>query len=696
MPPRPDRSFFRRWFWIGTLLSVGVLAGPIPQAASEAFADPQDPPAAAPQAKPGPQDQPRDVTDIDLDDLLKVHVTSPAKKEQQLRDVPAAIYVIRDEDLERSGVTTIADALRAVPGVQVARSNSNTWSISARGFNDSSNKLLVLIDGRSVYSPIHSGVFWDVQDTLLQDIDRIEVIRGPGGTIWGSNAVNGVVNVITKPAESTQGGLAYAGGGTEERGFGGARYGFEAAEDLRVRVWAKYSNRADQESGVGDGTEARDAWSIARGGFRADWKADARDRFTFMGDFYDGQEQLVATTSSLTAPFFLSNKDRMDVRGGDFIFRWDRQFSPASNLSLQLYYDYAFRAESLFALAVNTEDLDLQYRFSPVEGHDVNCGLGYRSYETSSGQSFELQFTPARRTEDIASAFLQDEITLVKDHLRVILGSKFEYNTLSGFEYEPSGRIAWTIDERQMAWGAISRAVRTPSILDTDIRLNQLVNPGPPPTEISVFGDRNFRSEDLLAYEAGYRIRPLDPVFLDLALFYNRYVHLRSIEQGAGFTENNPAPSHTVLPFDIANNFTGQSGGVELASNVQLAAWWLLQANYAYLREDLKPTNGSLDTTTKGSVKDNPHHQVWIRSAMDLPMNLTLDVMGRYVSELAAFPVRSYVETDVRIAWKDPTRRLEAALVGQNLDHDAHAEFGMPAQRSEIRRGGYASLTVRF
>ncbi|HVR86260.1 MAG TPA: TonB-dependent receptor, partial [Planctomycetota bacterium] len=542
----------------------------------------------------------------------------------------------------------------------------------------------------------HSGVFWDAQDTFLDDVERIEVIRGPGGSLWGSNAINGVVNVITKSAVDTQGGLLNAGGGTEERVFGGTRYGFQAAEDLHVRVWAKYSDRADEASGLDNGTDARDAWSVGRGGFRADWKAGDHDRLIFMGDFYDGQEQVVVTSPSLTAPFSQTINDRLDLRGGDFIFRWEHPFAPTSLLSLQMYYDYAFRMDSQLNFGVHTEDLDLQYRFSPLDGHDVNCGLGYRLCEIESAPNFELQFLPPRRNEDTASAFVQDEITLVKDRLRLILGTKVEHNEFSGFEYQPSGRLAWNIDERQMAWVAASRAVRTPSILDVDTRLNALVIPGAPPTVVSVFGDRDFQSEVLLAYEAGYRVRPVDPLSLDLALFYNRYLRLRSIEPGAPFLEASPPPAHLVVPFNIDNDFKGQSGGAELASNLQAASWWLIQANYSYLRVDLVPTNGSLDTGTKNAAKENPRHQVWVRSAMDLPMNVTLDVIGRYVSDLSAFPVKEYVEADVRLAWRDATRRFEAALVGQNLVHDAHAEYGSPAMRSEIRRGGYASLTWRF
>jgi iron complex outermembrane receptor protein len=652
--------------------------------------------APQPQAVP-PQEPPRDVTDIDLDDLMKVTVTSPSKKEQTLTDVPTAVYVIRSDDLKRSGVTNIADALRSVPGMNVARSNSNTWTVSARGFDDSANKMLVLIDGRSVYSPLHSGVFWDVQDTLLEDIERIEVIRGPGGTLWGANAINGVVNIITKPAGETPGGLAFAGGGTEERVFGGARYGFKVGEDVAVRVYAKYFDREDQASGLNPDETARDGWFMGRGGFRADWKAGAQDRVTFMGDYYDGQEQSQPTVPSLTAPFSRTFYDRTTLRGGDFVFRWDHQLGTASSLTLQAYYDYTYRSQAIFGETIHTGDLDLQYRFSPIEDHDVVCGLGYRVYAADTRQTFVIQTNPASRTDDDPTAFVQDEITLVKNRLRLVLGSKFELNEFTGFEYQPSGRLAWNIDDRQMAWASVTRAVRTPTILDRDIRLNALVTTGAPPAVLSVFGDKNFHSEDLLAYEAGYRVRPVDPLSVDLALFYNRYTHLRSIEGDAPFLEAAPPPAHFVVPLDIENGVRAQSGGAELAANLQAASWWLLQANYSYLRLDAELAPGSTDTTSKTSTEhSSPRHQVWVRSAMDLPMDLTLDVMGRYVSQLSNYPVKAYVEADVRLAWRDPSHRIEAALVGQNLVHDSHAEINQAAQRSDIKRGVYASLTVRF
>lgn len=631
----------------------------------------------------------QDVTEIELEDLLKVKVTSPAKKLQTATEVPAALYVIRGEDLERIGATSLAESLRPVPGMNVARVRSSTWAASARGFNDASaNKLLVLIDGRSVYSPLHSGVFWDVQDAFLDDVDRIEVIRGPGGTLWGANAVNGVVNVITKRSEDTQGWIVTEGGGSEERAFVRIRTGFKASEDVTVRVYAKWFERDDALNGVDPDRAAYDGWTMARGGFRADWKAGDQDRITFLADYYDGQVKENIFEPSIAVPSgFTTYHDRTGLRGGNFQVRWEREFDPASSLTLQAYYDHTFRTHAFFTDILHTADVDFQHRFRMFGGHDVIWGLGYRLYYSSLDGTFVFQVAPERHTDHLTTAFVQDEITLIEERLRVIVGSKFEHNDYSGFEFQPSARAVWTPHENHTVWTSASRAVRTPTIFDFDGRLNIAVIPLAPPLVGSLLGSEDFKSEELLAYEAGYRVRPLEVLSLDVAAFYNRYDQLRSFVLGSIFSETDPPPTHNVLPATVANDLEGKTWGVEVSANLQLASWWLLQANYTFLRMNLDPGSG------EGS---SPRHQVWVRSAMDLPGNLSLDLMGRYVGKLEAFDLDNYVEADVRLAWRDPRGVLEAALVGQSLVHDSHAEFQTPAQRSEFQRSVYVSVSLRF
>ena len=630
---------------------------------------------------------PPDVTEIDIDDLVRMHVTSPAKKTQSSVDVPSAIYVIRGDDLRRSGATSLPEALRGVPGLAVARTNANTWAITARGFNDNfSNKLLVLIDGRSVYSPLHSGVYWDVQDVLLEDVDRIEVIRGPGGTLWGANAVNGIINVITKRSEDTPGVFASAGGGTEERAAVGVRYGFKASESANVRVYAKFFDRDDAANGLDPDMPAYDGWSMARTGFRADWSKGARDRITLSGDYYGGRVREHVTEPLLTAPFAQTIDNRMIVRGGNVLTRWERTFDPSKSLSVQFYYDTTDRAEALFNEVVRTADLDAQYRFSPRAGHDLVFGLGYRNARSDLDGSFAISVDPQVHSDDLVSAFIQDEIALAGERLHLTLGSKFEHNDSSGFEWQPSARLSYNASALQMAWFSYSRAVRTPSIIDFDGRLTPIVAPTAPPIAFSIFGDHDFQSEVLTAYEAGYRVRPADRLSFDLALFSNRYHRLRSGDVGTPFLETSPGPLHIVIPIFLGNNLYGSTRGAELATNVQAAPWWLFQASYAYL---------AMDVSEDVINHQSPRHQASVRSATDLPSGLTLDVTGRYVSGLSAYDVDAYTELDARFAWRSPSRSFELAVVGQNLLHGSHPEFQVASQRSEIQRGAYLTLTWR-
>ncbi len=635
------------------------------------------------------QEPRREVTDIDLDDLLKVHVISPARKEQAVTDVPAAVTVLRDEDLRRLGVTTLPEALRAVPGFHVGRNQSSVWAVSPRGFSDElSNKLLVLVDGRSVYSPLHSGVYWDVQDLFLEDVDRIEVVRGPGGTLWGANAINGVVNVITKPAGETQGVLLTGGGGTEERAFGGARYGFKASDDVDVRVFAKYAQRDDALDGVDPTRRAYDGWNIAHGGFRADWKAGAEDKVTFSADYYEGQVKEQIQNAILVAPFSETLRNRMDVKGANALGRWERSFGPTSSLSVQMYYDYTFRDEAVFKDELNTGDLDVQYRFTPIEANDLVVGAGYRIYRSATRGTFSFNVTPQGHTDDVISAFVQDEILMIKDRLRFTIGSKFEQNDYSGFEFQPGARLAWTPAENHMGWASITRAVRTPSIIDVDGRLTPtVIGGGPFPVAVSILGNDDFQTETLRSAEAGYRWRPAEPLSLDLAGFLNHYDRIRTGSIGTPFIETDPPPLHAVVPVNLENDQHGQTRGVELAANLQAASWWLVQTNYSYLHMNMNQG----DTNRR-----SPHQQVWLRSAFDLPGNFQVDATARYVSGLPAFDLKSYVEAELRLAWHDRERRVEAAIVGQNLAHKSHPEFDVETKRSEIQRGVYASLTCRF
>ncbi len=454
--------------------------------------------------------------DLSLEELMELKVTSLAKKPVSLARSPAALTVITAEEIRRSGLTTIPEVLRLVPGIDVAQIDANKWAISSRGFNGRfANKLLVLIDGRTVYSPVFTGVYWDVQDMLLEDIERIEVIRGPGGTLWGANAVNGIVNIITKHAKDTQGGLAQAGAGDQERGLGALRYGGKMGEDVHYRFSGKYFSRDDFVTARED--DAHDQWHMVRGTFRLDWDTSERDELMLQGAIYDGEADETGILTSLTPPSVLSATDTTELSGGHALLRFTHRQSDASEWVVQAYFDRAERFDdALGPIDVDTYDLDFQHRFPTGEHHELTWGLGYRRVEDDLPDAFTVSFDPLSRGVDLWSAFVQDEIILMED-LRLTLGSKFEHNDYSGFEFQPSARALWEVRPQHILWGAVSRAVRTPSRAESDFRVNVAASPGPvSPVLVSILGNPDVEAEELFAYELGYRGWLTSQMYIDL------------------------------------------------------------------------------------------------------------------------------------------------------------------------------------
>jgi iron complex outermembrane receptor protein len=615
-------------------------------------------PAAAPVAAIVPASTP--YKKMDLDELMDVQVTTVSKRASTVGESAAAVTVITQDDITRSGATSIPEALRMAPGLEVAQIDSSTWAISARGFNNNTaNKLLVLMDGRSVYTPLFSGVYWDVQDTMMQDIDRIEVIRGPAGSLWGSNAVNGVINVITKDSRDTQGLLLTGGGGTEERDFAAMRYGWSLGPDLTARVYAKHFERDDSDLPTGKGSG--DAWFMSQTGFRMDWHPPSGDQLTLQGDAYDGTRGNGALGNT-------------DLSGGNLLGRWSQNLGQG-DLKLQMYYDGTRRnIPYTYGETRNTFDVDFQYHL-PIGIHDLTAGLGYRWTGDNIINGANIQFTPDHRMENLYSAFIQDEIQLVPDRLRLTLGSKVEHNDFTGFEFQPSARLLWTIDKRQSAWAAVSRAVRTPTQLEEDLRI--VVGP------VSFDNDRNFKSEVVLAYEAGYRVEPVNWLSLDIAAFYNQYQNLSSVET-AGFPH-----------LAVGNGINGQTYGVEVGTTVQATDWWTIHAANTYLEEQLQKDPTSSDLTSLSLTGSNPQFQSYVRSSMKLGNDVDLDLSVRYVSELASQNVPGYFTADARLAWR-PNSHLELAVVGQNLFDNRHPEFITGGVRHEIDRGVFGQLTYHW
>ena len=644
------------------------------------------------------------ILELSLEDILNIEITSVSKKAQSLSEAPAAIFVITNDDLRRSGVTNIPDSLRMVPGLNVARIDSNKWAITSRGFNGCfANKLLVLIDGRSVYAPSFSGVYWDVQDTLLEDVERIEVIRGPGATLWGANAVNGVINIITRHAADTQGGLVALGAGSKERGFAGIRYGAALGEGTYGRIYAKGFRRDEFVHTAGD--DANDDWDMLRSGFRVDSQLSGRNALTLQGDVYQGNIDQALDLPTLTPPYSQKVEDEADVSGWNMIARWQHTLSSTSEFILQAYYDRTDRDEAWEHEVRDSFDIDFQHRFAAGEWQDIIWGLGYRYIRYDFTNFSIMTIDPDSSSDELFSAFLQDEITLLEERLWLTLGSKFEHNDYTGVEIQPNARLLWAPHPKHKIWAAVSRAVRTPSRSEYDIRLLNTVlppfspeNPSPFPIALTVVGDSDYDSEELLAWELGYRVVPAKSLSLDVTAFYNDYDNLRSNEvdelsfQGTHIVQ--------ILPFD--NKWKGEIYGIELAGVWQAADWWRLDIAYSYLRTRIDAISEHKDNP---QVQIGPRHQVSLRSAMNFRKDLNMDLWLRYVDDVKAINARaasvseidSYLTLDARLAWR-PIKDLEFSLVGQNLLDDKHPEyiqenFTLP---TEIERSIYGKITWRF
>ncbi len=691
-----DRIARVSWF-LGIAFSLGaaLLAG--------GSAGAQDQPPAKPQDQPS-QEKKRDLTDLSIEELSQIEVTSVSKKGESLMDAPAAIAVIRGEDLRRMGIRSFAEALRMAPGMQVARINSGMWAIGARGFADRfASKLLVLVDGRSVYNPLFSGVFWEYQDTLLEDVDRIEVIRGPGATVWGSNAVTGVINIITKKAKDTQGGYVELGGGTEERGIAGARYGGKSGDDLSYRVFAKYLNR--DEGDLGD-----DQWYQSRAGFRADWTPSADDTFTFSGEVYGGATHWEMTLANVGAPPFYRTSivNRSDSVGGHFIARWEHKVSPTSDLSAQLSYDHWQYEDDNWAEDWDTLDLDLRYRFSLLDWNDLTVGGGGRlsADDFDGGDTNLIQLDPDNETVGNANVFIQDEITLIKDQLRLTLGARFEYNQFSHFEYQPGVRLSWRPHENHALWASASRSVRVPSRAEDAIRVAQAVMPPPTPfppflpfpTVMTIWGNHDWKSEELVALELGYRVQPIDVLSVDTALFLNLYDNLRTNEFGTPFPDTVPIPNYFVWPLVFDNKAEARSYGAEVSATWRVMDGWTVMGHYSYILLNMNQDEDSNALTAEDDERDVPRNQVYLRSSWDFLDQFQFDLVARHVDVLPGPDVPSYVEMDARLGWR-AAKNFEVSLVCQNMWHDDHWESpnsSLGDVSTQVERGVYLMVSGKF
>lgn len=600
-----------------------------------------------------------DLKDLSIEDLSNLEVTSVSKRAEQLSQAPASAFVITNDDLRRTGVLTLPEALRLAPNLEVSRLDAASYAISSRGFNgfETSNKLLVLIDGRSVYTPLFGGVFWEAQTVPVEDLDRIEVVSGPGGALWGANAFNGVINVISRDAHDTQGGLfTAAAGDVDKRAF--ARFGGRFGESGAFRVYASGFDRGASELLAGGA--AGDAWEGAQGGFRADW-GGGRDRFTLQGDLYRDRLGTSAALSTSGAT----------LRGGNLLGRWRRELDGGAGVEVQAYYDKTDR-DSLVSDRLTTWDIEAQHTVPLGQRHLIVWGAGYRVTDDEFINKVNpFMVDPASRTITIGNVFAQDDITL-RDDLSLTLGLKVEDSSYTGVAFMPSVRLAWQPSEGALWWGAVSRAVRTPSRIERELQFTGIVEPG------------TFDSEKVTAFEVGYRGRPTPRSTFSITVFHNLYTDIRTNEFAPG----------GVFPVHVDNSIEGSNTGVEAWGAFDVTDWWRLSLGASALGKDFHVRPGHTDLAGMLSIGNDPDYQLFARSQMDLG-RWQLDVRLRAVDDLPKPAVDGYVEADAKLGWQ-LTKDVELGVVGQNLLSSDRQENGDPARALRVPRTVYASLSWSF
>jgi iron complex outermembrane receptor protein len=627
---------------------------------------------------------------LSISELTQLEVTSVSRSGEPLGGAAAAIAVVTNQDILRSGATSIPEVLRGVPGIHVGRRNANSWAVASRGFSSiNSEKLLVLSDTRSIYTPLLSGVVWDVQNYVMEDIDRIEVIRGPGATQWGSNAVNGVINITTKSARDTQGLLLSLGGGSEDKALLSIRNGGRLGSGGHYRVFGQYFDR--DASQLTDPVSPDD-WHMAQLGFRADWERGDTGSFTLQGDWYEGRIGQIGPAVTIIGLPGPPPPLRARVRGGNVLGRWSHTTAAGANFELRAYFDRTVRNDPSFHDRLNTFDVDFQHR-SSLAAHELTWGLNVRRTSNINRRKVIFAVDPPRANDMLYSGFVQDRIA-IGDALHLTLGTKLEQNDFSGFEIQPSARLAWALPHDQTLWAAVSRAVRVPTRLERDVAI-EVTPPASNPAAF-LYGNPDYGSEKLIAYELGYRRQVSPRLALDVAAFHNDYQDLASLEFGTPFI--NPGDGRVIIPVLNQNMSEGRATGAELAANFSPVEGWQLAATYSFLDLEIQP-NG-LDIN-RGEFMDGatPRHQFGLRSSLDAG-NLRLDGFLRRVGAIRREPqivdgsgIAGYTELDLRAAWL--WNRFEFALVLKNLLHEDHIEFGSPELRGGIERSVRAQLIWR-
>ncbi len=616
-----------------------------------------------------------DLANLSFEELANIRITSVSKKDERLGDAAASVFVITQDDIRRSGAINLPDALRLAPNLQVAQVSANSYAISARGFNNSAgNKLLVLIDGRSVYSPLFSGVFWDVQNVMLEDVERIEVISGPGGTLWGTNAVNGVINVITRSTKDTQGTLAVVGAG--RRGSDTAlRYGGTVGDDGNYRVYGKYADRT--HTATASGAAVDDPSFMTQTGFRIDW-GHAGEQLTVQGNAYEGSEGQPAPGAIVTNAKFTLGV--IPLSGINLLTRWERAFDTGGSVSVQAYYDGTKRTVNpTFGESLDVFDVQVQHALSPMGIHAPVWGFGYRYGMDRVDNSRYISFLPAKVDQTWANLFAQDEMTL-RDDLRLTIGARIERNDYTGHEFLPSARLAWKMAPDHLLWGAASRTVRAPSRLDRDV----FIPIAPGSTTWLLVGGPDVRSEIANVVEFGYRGQPSPLLTYSATIFHAEYDHLRTQQV-------------VLSPLSVyfSNQMEGSTNGIEMWGSFQATPSWRLSGGWTTLRESMTLKPGSNDAAAALNVGKDPAHQWQLRSSHDLSAHRELDFIVRHVAALSAPEVPTYTALDIRYGWR-PRPGLELSATASNLGGTGHGEFTDVRYRTELSPSLLLKLVARF
>lgn len=647
-----------------------------------------------------PQQKPEDLTARSIEDLMNMTVTSVSKAEQPLSRTAAAVFIISQEDISRSGDTNIPDLLRMVPGMEVSQINGNTRAISARGFDGRfSNELLVLVDGRPMYTQTFGGVYWDVLDLPLEDIERIEVIRGPGGSVWGANAVNGVVNIITKKASDTHGGLVVVGGGNVDQGFGTVQYGGNAGKNTDYRVYAKYLNQDHLPDSAG--RDGGDGWHMLRGGFRTDSVLSSKDTLMLQGDIYTAREGIPTIDFPSVTATALQNVEQLGNLSGGFLQGvWDHALSPHSDTTVQVSYD-RYERDDILREGRSTLDLNFQHHFSGWTRQNIVWGLAYRYSASNSIGNLAASFVPADLTTQLFSSFVQDEIAIIPDRLFLTIGTILEHNHYTGFDLMPNIRVAWAPSPHHTLWAAVSKADRTPSEIDTSARstLSGFPGPGGIPALVTFIGNPLVKNEGLIAYEMGYRTTVRRQLSIDFTAYYNNYSNQETSEPSTPFLENTPAPPHLIVPITYENLMHGETYGIEVAVNWQATNRWTLSPGYAFEQIHMHLAPPSQDTTSVDEAEgSSPVNSAQLRSHFVLWHGFGWDTSAYFLGALTDPREPSYTRLDTGLSWHF-RERASLSFVGQNLLKDHHEEFvdsTESARTTQVKRSAYVKLSWQF